>query len=220
MRRVAAVATFLTLGASVATPRQEPAARVTALPAPVTNGTVSLEQALLRRRSIREYARDDLTAAEISQLLWAAQGITDRAGVRTAPLAGALYPLELYLATRAGLEHYEPGGHQLVRLSDDDPRAALARAAHGQAAVASAPAVVVITGVPARTAAKYGAERAVRCVQLEAGHAAQNLLLEAVALGLGAVPVGAFDDAAVLRTLPPARGLVPLYLIPVGHPRH
>jgi SagB-type dehydrogenase family enzyme len=180
---------------------------------------MSLEQAFLRRRSIREFTAQPLTAAELSQLCWAAQGITDSSGLRTAPSAGALYPLELYVATRAGLDHYEPNGHRLLRLSEADLRPALSRAAFGQAAVADAPAVFVIAAVAARTAAKYGAARAERYVQLEAGHAAQTLLLEAVAQGLGGVPVGAFDDAAVGGALQLPRGVAPLYLMPVGHPR-
>jgi SagB-type dehydrogenase family enzyme len=211
------MAGFLILGDLARAAAQQPG--VTVLPAPDTNGRVSLEQALLRRRSIREYGTQELTEAEVSQLLWAAQGITGPGGLRTAPSAGALYPLELYLATRTGLHHYEPRGHRLVRSSGEDPRRALSRAAHGQAAVADAPAVFVITAVPARTAAKYGEERGARYVQLEAGHAAENLLLEAVALGLGGVPIGAFDDGAILRALGSPRGVVPLYLIPVGHPR-
>ncbi len=188
------------------------------LPSPVTDGSASLEQALLRRRSVREFAEDDLTVTQISQLLWAAQGITDPSGRRTAPSAGALYPLELYVATRAGLDHYEPHGHRLVRVSEGDLRAALGSAAR-QATVADAPAVFVISAVPARTAAKYGDARATRYVDLEAGHAAENLLLQAVTLDLGAVVVGAFDDGDVLRVLGAPRGLAPLYLIPVGHPR-
>lgn len=209
-----AIASFLTLGRSPEATAQEPRP----LPAPVTNGPMSLEQALLRRRSMREFRPADLTDAAVSQLLWAAQGVTDSSGLRTAPSAGALYPLEVYVATRTGLRHYEPRGHRVVSVSAEDVRPALSRAAHGQAAVAGAPAVFIITGVPARTAGKYG-ERASRYVSLEAGHAAQNLLLQAVALGLGAVPVGAFDDATVLRILGAGRGEVALYLIPVGHPR-
>jgi SagB-type dehydrogenase family enzyme len=196
-----------------------PAPSVVALPKPAERGAVSLEEALQRRRSIRDYATQELTGAELSQLLWAAQGITDPAGLRTAPSAGALYPLEVYVATRAGLHHYEPRGHQLVRVQDADLRRALARAALGQEAVAAAPALFIITAVPSRTAAKYGAERARRYTQLEAGHAAQNLLLEATALGLGAVPVGAFKDEDVTRILGLERGEMPLYLLPVGHPR-
>jgi SagB-type dehydrogenase family enzyme len=211
------MATVVLAAAVTRSAAQEPGRRITILPQPVTDGSVSLEQALLRRRSIREFTKDELTLAQISQLLWAAQGITDASGFRTAPSAGALYPLELYVATRAGLEHYEPQGHRLARVSDTDGRPALGRAAR-QGTVSDAPAVFVITGVASRTAARYGPTRATRYVNLEAGHAAQNLLLQAVTLGLGAVVVGAFDDGDVLRVLG-AEGQVPLYLIPVGRPR-
>jgi SagB-type dehydrogenase family enzyme len=199
---------------------QEPgstAPPVVALPAPAERSAVSLDEALRRRRSVREYTTQPLTDAQLSQLLWAAQGITDAGGYRTTPSAGALYPLEMYVATRAGLQRYEARGHRLLRVGDTDVRSRLRGAALGQEAVTAAAAVFIITAVPSRTAAKYG-ERATRYVQLEAGHAAQNLLLEAVALGLGAVPVGAFEDDRVSGILGLPAGEVPLYLVPVGQP--
>jgi SagB-type dehydrogenase family enzyme len=177
---------------------------------------MSLERALASRRSVREFTSEALTLEEISQLLWATQGITASWGGRTAPSAGALYPLEVYVATEDGLSHYLPEGHRLEVVSAADVRASLAKAAYGQSAAAQAPAVFAITAVPARTAAKYG-ERAERYVQLEAGHAAQNLLLQAVALDLAAVPMGAFSDEQVARVLALPSGCVPLYLIPMGH---
>jgi SagB-type dehydrogenase family enzyme len=189
---------------------------VTQLPEPRTDGGTSLERALASRRSVREFTSQTLTLEEVSQLLWAARGITASWGGRTAPSAGALYPLEVYVATADRLLHYLPEGHRAEVVASADLRSALAAAAYGQAAVAQAPAVFAITAVPARTAAKYG-ERAERYVQLEAGHAAQNLLLQAVALGLAGVPMGAFDDEKVERVLELPSGCVPLYLIPVGH---
>jgi SagB-type dehydrogenase family enzyme len=191
---------------------------VRALPPPAKRGSMSLEEALAHRRSVRDFAADTLDERTIGQLLWAAQGITDPEGFRTAPSAGALYPLEVYVAGPTGLSHYQSRGHRQEILTTGDVRTALARAAHGQGAVAEAPAVFVITAVTERTAAKYG-NRAERYVQLEAGHAAQSLLLEAVALGLGAVPIGAFDDGRVHEALHLSRGETPLYLIPVGRPR-
>lgn len=185
------------------------------LPPPRERGPVSLEEALRARRSRRSFGREPLTEAELSQLLWAASGVTSPEGFRTAPSAGALYPLELYLATARGVERYEPAGHALIRTREGDPRAALRRAALSQEAVGQAPAVFVIAAVYRRTEVKYG-ERAARYVHLEAGHAAQNLLLQAVALHLGAVPVGAFDDRAVQRALGLPAEQEPLYLIPVG----
>ena len=190
-----------------------------ALPSPSLAGRISLEEALQARRSVRSFTAEALTRAEIGQLLWAAQGVTDADGHRTAPSAGALYPLELDVVTADGLARYVPDGHRLARRGPADLRPALRQAALDQPAVGEAPLVIVISGVVERTAARYGTERAERYVALEAGHAAQNILLESVSLGLGAVPVGAFDDAAVRRVLALADGEAPLYLIVVGHRR-
>jgi SagB-type dehydrogenase family enzyme len=187
------------------------------LPQPCTRGDVSLEETLARRRSVRQYTDEHLTTDEISQLLWAAQGITRDWGGRTAPSAGALYPLEVYVATPEGLYHYLPDGHRTEVLSLQDLRQALARAGLDQSAIHDAPAVFVIAAVYARTAGKYG-NRAERYVKLEAGHVGQNILLQAVALGLGGVPIGAFRDAQVQRVLGLPTDHEPLYLMPVGHP--
>ncbi len=189
------------------------------LPAPRLTGSVSLEEALARRRSIRSFEATGLTEAEIAQLSWAAQGSTTAEGLRTSPSAGALYPLEVYVALAAGLYRYDPGRHHLEIRSGEDLREELQRAALGQDAIGAAPAVFVITGVFERTAIKYGERRTPRYVQMEAGHAAQNLLLQAVALGLGAVPMGAFYDDQVRDVLSLPAAEAPLYLIPVGHPR-
>lgn len=188
------------------------------LPPPRLESAISLEETLAARRSVRTFTTDPLTWEEIGQLLWAAQGITRDWGARTAPSAGALYPLELYVATPRGLYHYLPQGHQVTTMLDGDLRPELWRVSLKQDAVRQAPAVFILTAVYERTAGKYG-ERAERYVHLEAGHAAQNLLLQAVALDLGGVPIGAFTDdkvQSVLR-LPPDHE--PLYVVPVGHPR-
>ncbi len=190
-----------------------------ALPTPAESGSLSLEEALRLRRSVREFDRRALSDREISQLLWAVQGITHPDGYRTAPSAGALYPLEIYVATGTGLYHYKLRGHRLAQRSPADVRPAMQRAALGQEATGEAPAVFVIAAVYGRTAVKYGASRGERYVHLEAGHAAQNLLLQAVALGLGAVPIGAFDDAGIKQALGLPSDHEPLYLIPVGSPR-
>jgi len=189
------------------------------LPSPRMDGDVSLEAALCLRRSIRNFTQQGLSLAEIGQLLWAAQGVTDPRGYRTAPSAGALYPLEIYLATDQGLYHYRPEDHSLQPLQDADRRLELFHAGLGQQALREAPAIFIIVGVIPRTEAKYGPERSPRYVYLEAGHAAQNLLLQATALGLGAVPIGAFYDNQVVDLLGLPDGYSPLYLIPVGHPR-
>jgi len=191
----------------------------TSLPEPSRKGRISLEEAIAARRSLREYAPDALTLEQISQLLWAAQGITSREGDRAAPSAGALFPLEIYVVLPDAVHHYEPVKHRLARHLQGDLRGALHDAALSQDCVRDAPALFVIAGVHARTASRYGKERARRYVAMEAGHAAENLLLEAVALGLGGVPVGAFDDARVARVLALPEGTDPLYLVPVGRPR-
>lgn len=188
------------------------------LPEPSADSAVSLEQAMLQRRSVREYTNEPLDTAELGQLLWAAQGITDPSGKRTAPSAGALGPLEVYVVTSHGMAHYVPDGHRLEQKASGDRRKALSSAATDQVKVAVAPVVLVITGVMARTAWKYGGDRAWRYVNLEAGHAAQNVLLQASVMGLGAVPVGAFDDNGVMDVLGLPADHRPLYLIPVGRP--
>ncbi len=188
------------------------------LPSPVLASTKSLEEVLAQRRSVREFKDQPLTTAQLGQLLWAAQGITHDRGYRTAPSAGALYPLELYVATPEGVFRYDPGQHQLLSTSPDDARANLYQVALRQEPVRQAPAVFIVAAVFQRTAEKYGQERSPRYVHLEAGHAAQNLLLQAVALGLGAVPIGAFHDEDVQRVLGLPTDQEPLYLIPVGVP--
>lgn len=186
------------------------------MPAPEINGDTSLEAAIEQRRSTREYTDQPLSHAEISQLLWAAQGTTSAQGQRAAPSAGGLYPLEVYVAMPKGSFHYVPGQHALVQLGDKDLRRALSSVALGQEAVRDGAAVFVVTAVFARTEQKYG-DRAERYAILEAGHAAQNLLLQATALDLSAVPIGAFNDADVQAVLGLPADHEPLYLIPVGH---
>lgn len=192
-------------------------AEPTALPAPVTDGPVSLEQAIRRRRSMREYRSDPLPKAVIGQLLWAGQGITSADGKRAAPSAGGLYPLELYVVSRSQVSHYLPDGHRIEVRATADLHAELRAAAYGQAHVAAAPVVIVIAALGDRTRRKYG-PRASAFVEREAGHAAQNILLMAAALGLAAVPVGSVDPAkcAVVLALPADQHVH--YLIPIGLP--
>ncbi len=191
------------------------------LPDPKTKGEISVEQALLERRSVREYRQGALTLAQAAQLLWAAQGITSREGLRTAPSAGALYPLEVYLVVgevtglQQGVYRYDPNAHMLYQVTEKDRRAELAGAALGQSCIEEGAAVLVFTAVYERTTRKYG-QRGIRYVHMEAGHAAQNVFLQATALGLDAVVVGAFDDRAVMTLLQRGADEHPLYLIPVG----
>lgn len=192
-----------------------------ALPEPDRSGRYPLETLLQQRRSVRDYRNSPLALSDISQLLWAAQGVTQRQGLRTAPSAGALYPLELYVVAGrvdglpAGVYHYQPGGHRLLATYRGDRRDGLAQAALGQSWLADAAAVVVFAAVYERTARKYG-ERAARYVHMETGHAAQNLFLQAGALGLDSVVVGAFDDDAVATLLQLPVDARPLLLMPVG----
>jgi SagB-type dehydrogenase family enzyme len=199
-------------------------ARIVELPEPALESATSLEHALAARRSVRIFAPAPLSLAEVSQLCWAAQGITDEEGLRTAPSAGALYPLELYVVAGAvldlapGVYLYRPDGHRLIDRGAGDARPVLAAAALGQECIAAAPVVLVLAGSLERTAAKYG-ERAERYVSIEVGHAAQNVCLQAVALGLGTVMVGAFEDARVASALGLPAEEQPLALLPVGRPR-
>lgn len=189
------------------------------LPPPVQQGRMSLETALARRRSVREYSEERLTLVELGQLLWAAQGITSPEGFRTAPSAGARYPLELYAVVPEAVYHYNPQRHLLALHLSGDRRPDLYTAALHQESVLRAPVVIVMAAVYQRTASRYGRERTPRYVHMEIGHAAQNVLLQAVALGLGGVPIGAFYDDQVQRALALPADHAPLYLIPVGRPR-
>lgn len=188
------------------------------LPSPAQKGKMSLEEALKKRESVRSFSSDPLTKEDLSQLLWAVQGITRNWGARTAPSAGALFPLEIYVVLKEGFFRYSPKGHNLVRIMQQDLRNTLSKAALGQNCIGEAPAVFVIAAVYERTSRKYG-NRAERYVKMEAGHAGQNLLLQAVSLGLGAVPVGAFQDEQVRQALHLPVNHEPLYLIPVGWKR-
>jgi len=177
---------------------------------------------MLTRRSVRSFADAPVTVAEAGQLLWAAQGVTDSArGYRTAPSAGALYPLEVYLIAErvtglsAGVYRYLPQAHALAGISASSARQELYEAVLSQPAVLDAPAVLVFSGVFERTTRKYG-ERGKQYVFLEAGHAAQNVYLQATALGLGAVVIGAFDDDAVRRAVGMTSQEQPVYVMPFG----
>ncbi len=197
--------------------------RVT-LPAPRHEGQLSVEAALLRRRSVRNFEALGLTLAELSQLLWAVQGVTDASGYRTAPSAGALYPLEVYVVAGAvesvppGVYKYDVRGHRLGARLEGDRRRDLSRAALGQSWIEDAAAALVIAGVYRRTTRKYG-DRGIRYVQMEVGHAAQNVYLAAEALQLGTTVVGAFEDEDVAAVVGLDADEAPLCILPVGRPR-
>ncbi len=197
-----------------------------ALPAPDLEG-LTLERALRKRRSVREFSREPVSLQELSQLLFSAQGITGSLHgkrLRTAPSAGALYPIEVYVFAHAveglepGLYHYDPSGHSLASVKTADMRKVVSEAGLGQASLRDAALVIALTGVPERTTVKYG-KRGEGYVMIEAGHIAQNVLLQAVSLGLGAVPVGAFYDDRLNALLEIDGGKEnSLYLIAVGRP--
>ena len=195
------------------------------LSSPNATSNTSIEEALFKRRSIREYKDEPLELKEISQILWASQGITEpERGGRTAPSAGALYPLEVYVVVRKaeglepGVYHYVPKEHKLEKILEGDLSAQLARAALGQVSVKEAAVNMVISAVYGRTTKKYG-ERGVRYAHLEAGHAAQNVYLQAESLDLGTVTVGAFSDEEVKNLLHLPEEETPLYIMPIGKPR-
>jgi SagB-type dehydrogenase family enzyme len=189
------------------------------LPKTKSSGRTSVEEALLRRRSVREYGDKPLAVEEISQLLWAAQGVTERWGGRTAPSAGALYPLEVYLLAgeveglKTGLYHYRPADHSVLLKTTDDLRRQITEASLNQNQILKAPATLIIAAVYQRTTRKYG-ERGVRYVLQEVGSVCQNILLQAESLNLGTVWIGAFDDREVREALGIAEE--PLAIMPVG----
>ncbi len=203
-------------------PQHMPAMETIKLPKPNTKGATSLEETLLKRRSVRAYSEEPVTIEEVSQLLWAAQGITERTkGLRTAPSAGALFPLEVYIVAgnvtglSKGVYKYRPYTHELVKVGNQDVRKELSRSALEQESIRDAPAVVVFSAVIERTSVKYGT-RSTRYVHIEIGHAAQNVFLQAAALNLGTVVVGAFYDDDVKKIVGMDAKESALYLMPVG----
>ena len=190
-------------------------APVVELPDPQRKGGKTLNEALYNRRSMREFGTRDLTLSELAQLLWAGQGQTSPRGFRTAPSAGALYPLELYVVKGDGIFNYDPELHAIRPVDSSDVRDGLAQAAFGQRSILNAPISIVIAGVVERTSVKYG-QRAERYVALEAGAAGENILLQATSLGLGGVWIGAFDDASVVEIAKLADGAVPFGILAIG----
>jgi SagB-type dehydrogenase family enzyme len=190
---------------------------------PRQQGDVSVEHCIRQRRSVREFRDRALTEHELGQLLWAAQGITAADGMRAVSSAGALYPLELYAVCgnvgtlASGVYRYRPGQHGLLLIVAGHQRERLVDAARGQEWIATAPAVICIAAAFERTTVKYG-NRGRGYVYMEAGHAAESLMLQAVALGLATTMVGAFGDDEVKRLLHLGPNETPLCLLPVGAP--
>jgi len=184
-----------------------------------TIGKISVEETISKRRSVRGYKDEPLSLKEVSQLLWSASGITANWGARTAPSAGALYPLEIYLVAgrvenlKPGIYRYNPQAHSLVKIVEGDKRFALFSASLFQAPIKNAPISLVICAQYERTTRKYG-ERGKRYVHIEVGHVGQNIYLQAESLGLGTVAIGAFMDEPVKKVLNIKEE--PLYIMPVG----
>ena len=191
------------------------------LPQACFEGRISIEQALLRRRSVRNYSSTPLKINEISQILWAAQGLTGASRYRTAPSAGALYPLEVFLSSGnvseldSGIYRYNPSRHEIAMTLSGDKRPDLCRAGLNQSSLRRAPAVVIFCAIFERVTGHYG-QRGIRYVYMEAGHAIQNACLQAIGLGLGSVIIGAFNDDDVRHILGLSPDEQPLLLLPVG----
>jgi SagB-type dehydrogenase family enzyme len=199
---------------------------VVKLPEPELKGNVSVEEAIQNRRSVREYINKSLNLKDVSQLMWAAQGITDKKNnFRSAPSSGRTYPLEIYLVVgkngvegiEEGVYHYNNTNHELEKLLNGDKRKELSKAANGQGAVENAPVDIVITGNYQRTMSKYGNNNlSIRFVHLEAGHAGENIYLEATARGLVTVSIGSFNDNTVKTLLNLPGDETTFYIFPVG----
>jgi len=209
------------------------------LPPPLLKGKVSLEEVIVKRRSVRRYRTEPLTLPQLSQIHWSAQGIIGTGKLRAAPSAGASYPLEIFavigkqavivIASEAkqsrdreellaGIYHYEVDSHSLSLHKPGDFRRDLARAALDQGFIADAPVDIVICAIYPRTSYTYG-RRGERYVHMEVGHVGENIHLQVVALDLATVEVGAFDDEEVRKVLGVEEQIKPLYIMPIGRPR-
>jgi len=193
--------------------------RLVLLPKPVVGGSVSVSDALAMRRSCREFQPKNLSRDQVAQLCWAAQGITDdHKGLRTSPSAGAWYPITVFVADADGVFEYRPQEHALSPVLESDARSGLQNAAAGQSCLGEAPLCLVIAVDIQRMVSKYHADAERYCL-IEVGHVAQNVLVQATAMGLAGAPIGAFDRDEAFSALRLARYLQPVYLLPIGFPR-
>jgi SagB-type dehydrogenase family enzyme len=195
------------------------------LPSPTLKGSVSVEEAINMRRTKREFSEGSLTIEEWGQILWAAQGITLNGDMkkRTAPSAGALYPLDIYLVLsksamgplKAGVFHYLPLKHALKPISDKDFTKEVAKISLYQYWMAETPGMILITAEYSRITGKYG-DRGIRYAHIEAGHVAQNCFLQAESLKLNLGIVGAFEDENLIDLLPIPKRHEPILILPIG----
>lgn len=195
------------------------------LPRPHHKGGISAEEVIKRRRTVRSFSSRPIKLEDLSQLLYAAQGITEDHGFRrTAPSGGALYPLDVYTVVgekgvkglEAGVYLYKPSGHRIEHVATGDKKEQLAKASLYQMWMATPPLNLVITAEYSRICSKYG-DRGIRYAMIEAGHVGQNIFLQAEALGLKAGIVGAFDDMKVINVLGIPKKHEPLLIMPVGY---
>jgi len=192
------------------------------LPKPNYTSNTSIEEALNKRRSVRDFKKEPLSLAEVAQILWSAQGITNKSDqLKTAPSAGALYPLEIYLSAAnvkdlaAGVYKYNPQNHTLKKILAGDKRIEISNASLRQESIESSSALVIIAAIYERTSVKYG-KRTERYVNMEVGHVGQNIYLQAVSLGLGTVMIGAFEDDKLKKALELQADEFPLAVYPLG----
>lgn len=199
------------------------------LPKPILKGTVTVEEALNSRRSVRQYKDEALTLEDVSQLLWSAYGVTNpvapkilRGGLKTAPSAGGLYPLEVYLYVKnvTGLEpgfyYYQPNGHKLCLVKKGDYAQQLGFVCYSQNFIATAPITIIYSAIFERTTSKYGERGRERYVMMDLGHSGENVYLQAEALNMGTVAIGAFMDLELKQLVNMTKVEEPLYLMPIG----
>ncbi|NTW32866.1 MAG: SagB/ThcOx family dehydrogenase [Bacteroidetes bacterium] len=221
------------------------------LPKPMLKGNMSVEETMATRRSVREYSATDtvLTLDEVSQLLWAAYGVTDslikkskipdsiriknkipdsvkykirKFFLKTAPSAGGLYPLEIYLVAgnvkglAPGVYKYRPLGHYLLLIQTGDKRKELCTASYDQQMVGKAPISLVYSAVFSRNTKKYEQRGRERYVCMDLGHSGENVYLQATALKMGTCAIGSFEDSDVSKVINMPKEEEPLYIMPVG----
>lgn len=218
MKRLTILAIVFTCSATLCLGRSRTPQMIIQLTDPDLTGPISLEEALAKRRSVRQFSSQPLKRTQISQLAWAGQGVTEpQRGLRTAPSAGATYPIELLFATPEGLFVYRPADHSLMQIGNQDIRTGLAAAASRQESIAGAGCDIIVTGSVRKLTDQYK-NKARTYMHMEAGHIAQNIQLQAVCLDLGSVTVGGFDSKEVRKVCKLRRDLEPLYIICVGYP--